>query len=129
MKDVLIDNKTIYNFEYKFLGVLSWSTQIIFVLFIIGFIENKPQWFLDFNYVVKIFLGLFLIYRFNSYRKYKVTFTELDRKVCSSIGLYIVVLSFIEYLDKYIYQARSYIVNYTQPFINSFKKNIVPNSN
>ena len=121
MKDILIDNKDIYNFEYNFLVIFSWVTKFTVLLFIIGFIQNKPQWFINFNFVVKLCLALFLMYRFNSYRKYKITFTDLDRKVCYSAGLYIFLLSFIEYINIYTDKLRSYIQPYTRPLVDLIK--------
>jgi len=124
MKDILVDNKDIYNFEYNFLVIFSWITKLTIILFMIGFLQNKPQWFLNFNFIVKLCLGLFLMYRFNSYRKYKIHFTDLDRKVCYSAGLYILLLSFIEYINAYTNEVRSYIVVYTGPIIDNVKKKL-----
>ena len=119
-KDLLIDNKHIYNFEYNFLIIFSWLTKITIFLFIFGFIQNKPMWFLEYNFIVKLLLALFLIYRFNSYRKYKIEFTDLDRKVCYSAGKYILILSFIDYINFYTNQIRDYITKFTQPIIEKY---------
>ena len=71
-KDLLIDNKAIYDFEYNFIVIFSWITKLTVLLFIIGVFENKPSIYLEFNFIVKVCLALFLIYRFNRYRKYKI---------------------------------------------------------
>ena len=127
-KDLLIDNKAIYDFEYNFVVVFSWITKLTVLLFIIGVFENKPSIYLEFNFIVKVCLALFLVYRFNKYRKYKIEFTELDRKICYSSGMYILIVSFADYLTIYTNTLKAFIAPYSIPIINYFK-NKVTNSN
>lgn len=124
MPDILIDNKNIYNFEIYFLKCLSIITKIVVVLFFIGFFSYKPLFILEINFVVKFILGLFLIYRFNSYRKQKVTFTELDRKICYSAGIYIIIISLGEYLIIFTDTIREHIVQYTSPYLKPIKEKL-----
>ncbi len=121
MKDILIDNKFIYNIELKFIKFFSIITQIIVFLFIIGFFQEKPKEFLVINSIVKILISFFLIYRFNKYRK-NVKFTELDRKVIYSSALYIIIISFADILNKYIEIIRKYIYKFTKPIVIKIKK-------
>jgi hypothetical protein len=118
MGDILIDNKDLYNFEVKFLQYFSFITKLTVVLFIVGFFQSKPTFIIQFNFVVKLILALFLIYRFNSYRKRKIEFTELDRKVCYSVGIYIILISFFDLFNYYTNYIRSNIVlPITEPII------------
>ena len=121
MSDLLVSNKLLYNFELNFLIVFGWITKITFVLFFIGFINKTPDIFVEFYSIVKIFLGIFLIYRFNSYRNDKVVFTELDRRVCYSAGIFIILISFIDVTNKYIDIIRTEIAPYTEPISKSFR--------
>ena len=121
MPDILINNKRIYNFEYNFLIFISLLTKVVIFLFIVGFFQDKPKAYLEFNSIIKIVLGLFLIYRFNNYRKEKITFTELDRQVCCSVGIYIIVISFIDVLNQYIEEFRQIIKPYTMPIVDYVK--------
>jgi len=122
MSDILIDNKHIYAIEYNFLTIFSWLTKITVFLFIIGFFNQKPEFFVKFNFVVKVFLALFLMYRFNSYRKNKVQFTDLDRKICYSSGIYILIISFFDLYNQYIEKLRKVINPYTVPIVDKIKK-------
>jgi hypothetical protein len=123
MNDILIDNKDFYNFEVKFLDFISIITKVSFVLFIIGFFQTKNDYIIQFNFIVKIILALFLIYRFNNYRKHKIEFTDLDRKVCYSSGVYIILISFFDLINIYIDTIRNnYILPITKPLIEWFKK-------
>ena len=118
MSDILIDNKNLYNFEVKFLEYFSFITKLTVVLFIIGFFQTKPTVIIQFNFVVKTILALFLIYRFNNYRKHKIEFTELDRKVCYSVGIYIILISFFDFFNYYTDYIKSNIVlPITEPII------------
>jgi hypothetical protein len=113
MSDILIDNKKFYDFELKFLTYFSFVTKLTVILFLIGIFQNKPYILIQFNFVVKIILALFLIYRFNSYRKHKIEFTELDRKVCYSAGIYIILISFLDIINYYTETIRN---NFILPF-------------
>jgi hypothetical protein len=121
MKDILVDNKFIYNLELKFIKIFSIITQIIVFLFIIGFFQEKPTEFLVINSFVKILISFFLIYRFNNYRK-NIKFTELDRKVIYSAALYIIIISFADILNKYIEIIRTYIYKFTKPIVTKIKE-------
>jgi hypothetical protein len=121
MPDILIDNKYIYNFQIYFLYFFSIITKTTVVLFFIGFFQERPSIIIKINSIVKFILGLYLMYRFNSYRKYMVEFTELDRKICYSSGLYIVLLSIGEYILQLSYSIRSRIIIYTNPVVDYVK--------
>jgi hypothetical protein len=99
MKDIIVDNKNVYNFLLYALYIIKILTYTTVALFFVGFFNDKPRIYMNFIFVVKFLMGMFLIYRFNSYRTNKVNFTELDRKICYSCGLYIVVISFGEYIN------------------------------
>ena len=124
MSDILVDNKFFYNISFYFIHYFGILTKIITVLFIIGYFTNKPSIFLSINFVVKVCISLFLIYRFNKYRKNKLTFTELDRKVCYSAGIYILFVSFLDVIQNYTDIIRSLIQPYTLPVIEKIKEKI-----
>jgi len=120
MGDYLIDNKQLYNYELFFLFVISWITRLTALLFIVGFFQTKPRGIIEFIFFSKICLALFLIYRFNNYRTDKIVFTELDRKICYSSGIYIILISFMDYYNSYITYIRKIILPYTSPIIKYF---------
>lgn len=123
MSDILIDNKKFYDFELKFLTYFSVVTKLTVLLFLFGIFQNKPFILIQFNFVIKVILALFLIYRFNSYRKYKIEFTELDRKVCYSAGIYIILISFLDIITYYTEYIRNIFI---LPFTKQFTQYIVP---
>ena len=122
MGDLLIDNKFIYNIELNFLYFMSYFMKLFFLLFMIGFLQDKPKELLFMNFCIKVILGIFLIYRFNNYRSNKISFTELDRKVIYSIGIYILLLSFTDIIINFITVIRNQILPYTRPIIERGKR-------
>lgn len=124
MPDVLIDNKTIYKFELAFIQFFNFITKISILLFMVGFFQELPISVLKINYVIKIAIAFFLIYRFNPYRKSQIVFTKLDQKVTYSAGLYILTISFIDILEQYVNMFRAQITSYTLPVIAEIKSYI-----
>jgi hypothetical protein len=112
MSDFIVDNKTFYTIQYKILTLFSTIFKIVVFLYITGFLNYKPPYLLQINFVLKIIVALFLIYRFNSYRKYQIRFTELDRKIAHSAGLYILVVSFANIINQYTEELRSFVIKY-----------------
>jgi hypothetical protein len=121
MSDVLIDNKNIYKYELMFLNIFNFLNNVTLVLFLVGVFQDKPFLVLEFNFIVKIILALFLIYRFNSFRKNKIEFTELDRQVAFSAGIYILMISFIDYFFFYIKEIRISFLSYISRLYNYTK--------
>jgi len=62
-------------------------TYLIYIIGIIGISNNAPIYLEDFDYYVKIYISLFLLWRFNMFRTIKLT--ELDRKIAFSAGLFL----------------------------------------
>jgi len=112
MYDVLIDNKNLYNLQLTFLNFFSIISKIMVVLFIFGFFQEKPLLIIKINFIVKFMLGIYLMYRFNNYRKYKIVFTELDRKICYSVGIYIIIISIGENLLYLSSDIRTKVISY-----------------
>jgi hypothetical protein len=119
MSDWLVDNPFFYDNATAFIHYFGYITKLVVVLFIIGFFTDKPSGFLAINFVIKILFSLYLIYRFNSYRKNKIQFTDLDRKICYSAGVYIFTFSFVDVIQTYVERLRELIDPYTVPILQS----------
>ena len=124
MSDFLIDNKPIYTFELFFLNGLNFITMLVGVLFLIGVFTNKPLFLVEINEVVRFLLGLFLVYRFNSYRKQKIIFTELDKKICFSTGVYIITYALGEYITFFSDIIRFWVSKLFLPIIGPIKQQL-----
>ena len=116
MADFLVDNKHLYNFQYKFLTYFSYLVKISLVLYIIVAFSTKSAFLLQINFLVKLFLGIYLVYRFSSRRIHKVQFIDLYRKIAYSAGLYIIVISFSDFLASITEKTRTHVMKILQPY-------------
>jgi len=116
-KDILVDNKQIYDLEYNFINYFGYVTSISFICFFIGILNSRSTLILQAAFIVKILIGLFLIYRFNNWRSDSVKFTDLDRKAAYSAGVFILFISFSDIILQYIDEIRSFVLPYTKPII------------
>ena len=81
--------------------LFSWG---ILVLIILGVFHGKPAYFHYIEVFVKIYIGIFLMIRYNPFKipMFEFKFSELDRKIIFSAGLIILSSSlFKEYLNIY----------------------------
>jgi hypothetical protein len=74
--------------------ILTWISVITLSL---GFTIINPEYISTMNYYIKIYVSLYLMYRFNMFRK--IQFTDLDRKIVFSAAVFIFTATA---LDKYL---------------------------
>jgi len=88
--------------QERFVNIfIIFSYVIIFISFF-GFSNSAPQYLENVDYYFKIYICLFLIWRFNPFRTvYK--FTDLDRKIAFNAGLFILTTTA---LNKYLVEAQ-----------------------
>jgi hypothetical protein len=77
----------ITTFQNNAFTVIIIATYLIYFLSAIGISKTAPMYLDDFDYYVKIYISLFLLWRFNMFRK--IDFNELDRKIAFSAGLFL----------------------------------------
>jgi len=77
----------ITSFQNNAFSIIIIMTYLIYIIGIIGISNNAPIYLEDFDYYVKIYISLFLLWRFNMFRTIKLT--ELDRKIAFSAGLFL----------------------------------------
>jgi hypothetical protein len=83
-------------------------TLCMFIVFIHGSFKNEPDVFVQINFFIKVFIGFYLIYKFNDFRKVS-KITVLDQKICAFAGFYILVFSFADVITIYLDNIRNYI--------------------
>jgi hypothetical protein len=102
----------------KFIDYFGIVMKIVLFLFIVGVFNNKISYFLEINSIIKVFISIYLIYRFNTYRTDKVTFTNLDRKLVFISAVYILILSFADIITIYLERLRHMVIVFTSPILN-----------
>ena len=98
----------IYRIETIIVDWIGIFTFLVFVLLFIGLLQKEPVYFIEFVFLFKVFISIFLIYRFNDFRK-NVKFTELDRKVCFLAGINILIISFADLIQDYLERIKTFI--------------------
>ena len=86
-------------------------TLLMFFIFISGFIFNTPTIFIQINFLIKVLISLYLIYKFNDFRNDPIKFTILDKKICYSAGFYLFLFSFADVINSYFKELRKYIID------------------
>ena len=86
------------------------SYALIFISFF-GLSDSAPKYLESIDYYVRIYICLFLIWRFNPFRKID-TFTDLDRKIAFSAGLFIITTTA---LNKYLLDAKNKVRKIVMP--------------
>jgi hypothetical protein len=86
----------IHTFQSKVFNIVTMVSIALYVIIALGLWSRAPQYLEDLQYYVKIYVALFLIYRFNPFRNVK--FTNLDRKIAFSAGVFLIGTSFFEYI-------------------------------
>jgi hypothetical protein len=92
--------KDITDIQYNVFRLNTFLTRTLLFLTIIGVSFTEPAYLVQIEYYLKIYIGLFLIYRFNSYRQ-KIEFNELDRKLAHSSGIILLTTIFMEEIAVY----------------------------
>jgi len=80
-------SKKIYDVQNKAFDIFIYISWILYFAILFGVSVNAPSYLDSVDYYAKIYVSLFLLYRFNAFRK--VTFTDLDRKIAFSAGVFL----------------------------------------
>ena len=100
-------NQTLYTIQERGFAMFIYISYLLLFLTALGLSHYAPQYLSAMDYYVKIYVCLFLIIRFNPFRHIK--FTELDRKVAFSAGLFILTTTI---LDQYFIKITSKTTKY-----------------
>jgi len=84
--------------EYLF-NIFIYISYILIVVSSLGLSETAPKYLSNLDYYIRIYICLFLIWRFNPLKS-NYEFTELDRKIAFSAGLFILTTTALnEYVE------------------------------
>ena len=98
----MFNKKTIHKFQDRLFNlfiIVSWCLIIISTL---GFSQEAPKFLERLDYYIRIYICLFLMWRFNPLRTH-YDFTDLDRKIAFSAGFFILTTTA---LNQYLKHAQ-----------------------
>lgn len=103
-------NKSLHKFQntiFDFIVALTW---ILYILIALGLSATAPQYLDYLHSFIKIYVSLFLIYRFNPFRRIKLT--NLDTKIAFSAGIFLLATTAIDGIIK------NYLITIIHKYIN-----------
>ena len=91
---------SIYNtLQHNIFGIFIYITWILYFMVILGLSVNAPEYLNTIQSFMRLYISLFLIYRFNLFRKVK--FTDYDARISFSAGLFLLGSTAIDEIIKY----------------------------
>jgi hypothetical protein len=101
-------NKELHILQNKIYDIVVYITWFLYIIIALGLSANAPEYLDDLQYYVKLYVSLFLIYRFNPFRRVK--FTGLDAKIAFSAGVFLLATTAINsVLQNYVTDLKGYI--------------------
>ena len=108
----MVFNKNIHRFQNNAFDIIIYLTWILYISIVLGLSANAPEYLDILQSCVKLYVSLFLIIRFNPFRRVK--FTGLDAKIAFSAGIFLLGTTAIDSILK------NYLI-YTKKYIDLFK--------
>ncbi len=107
-------SKDLHSFQYKLVDLIQIVTIILYIIISFQLSTSAPQYLSYLQQFLKIYVSLFLIYRFNDFRTVKLT--DLDKKIGFNAGILLIGSDIINYIainySDDIYKINSSISNF-----------------
>ena len=93
-------NEKLFDLQHMFFTIFILISYVLIFAIYLGHSSSAGSYLYIIDYYMRIYICLFLIWRFNPFQK--IEFTELDRKIVFSAGLFILTTTA---LNQYITRA------------------------
>ncbi len=121
-------SKKIYDVQNKAFDIFIYISWILYFAILFGVSVNAPTYLDTVDYYAKLYVSLFLLYRFNVFRK--ITFTELDRKIAFSAGVFLFATTALnQVLTQYLDPIKSKVSSILSKSVNQKNKGVVVDNN
>jgi hypothetical protein len=108
---------TLYEFQDNAFNYVTIFTYILYIVIAFGVSTSAPTYLDDLLFYTKMYVSLFLIYRFNPIRRVK--FTPLDAKIAFNAGIFLLFTTAINsVLATYI----NFFRDYAQSIVDNIKQ-------
>jgi hypothetical protein len=106
----MTDKNDLYIYQNRIFDVIIIISWILYFFIALRLLVNAPDYLDDLEYYIKIYVSLFLLYRFMPFRK--VSFTDLDKKIAFNAGIFLFTATTINsFLITYIKNIKSYVLS------------------
>ena len=102
----MISKSSLHEAQTNFFNLFIYSSYGLLLISALGLSTTAPTYLDSMDYYIRIYICLFLMWRFNPFRE-KPEFTELDRKIAFSAGVFILTTTA---LNQYIVQFKEIVV-------------------
>ena len=116
----LISNEKLYYIQNIFFNFFTTFSYLLLIISLLGISQTAREYLVKLSYYIRIYICLFLIWRFNPFRT-NYEFTDLDRKIAFSAGVFILSTTA---LNKYLIYAENTARNITS----NIRSNITENA-
>ena len=79
--------------SFHIYNILTYASFLLYIISTIDLYDTAPQYILYIDIALKLFIGLFLIFRFNPL--VKIQFNDFDKQIIFSAGIFILLSSTI----------------------------------
>ena len=113
----MLSSQKLHSFQERAFDIVFIILYLLIVISALGFSKNAQKYIEQLDYYIKIYVCLFLMWRFNPLRS-QYEFTNLDAKIAFTAGFFILTTTILnEYLtnlkDKASSKAKKFITNIT----------------
>jgi hypothetical protein len=104
----MLSNNDLYIYQNRAHDIIMYIAWILYIAMALGLSSTAPQYLENLQSFIKLYVSLFLIYRFNPLRHVK--FTELDSKIVFTSGIFLLTTTAIDRIIKsYLSELKEYI--------------------
>lgn len=103
----MISKLKLHEAQSRFFNLFIYISYALLFISALGISQTAPKYLDSMEYYIRIYICLFLMWRFNPLRE-KVEFTELDRKIAFSAGAFILTTTA---LNQYLEQVKEIVKN------------------
>jgi hypothetical protein len=99
----------LHNWQERLFNIFIYVSYFLIIISSLGLSETAPKYLKYLDYYLRIYICLFLMWRFNPLRSH-YEFTDLDRKIAFSAGLFILTTTALnQYLDDLKEKSKKFI--------------------
>ena len=106
----MTNKNDLYIYQNRFFDIIIVISWILYFFIALRLSVKAPDYLDDLEYYIKIYVSLFLLYRFMPFRN--VSFTDLDKKIAFNAGIFLFTATTINsILITYIKNIKSYVLS------------------
>ncbi len=100
-----MNKQQLHKYQEHFFNLVIYVSYFLIIASALGFSETAPKYLSTLDYYIRVYICLFLMWRFNPFRTH-YEFTDLDRKIAFSAGAFILTTTalnqYLEYIQKFV---------------------------